>query len=145
MTEPLDSSLPQGSLNVTPEAAGYLKESGTWGRFLAIVGFVMIGLIVVVGLFAGALLGELGAPMGISGGFFSVIYLLIGVFYFFPTWYLFKFATNARDAIARKDAQALTTSLENLKSMFKFMGILMIVILGLYAIVIVFGLAGALM
>lgn len=145
MTEPLDSSLPQGSLNVTPEAAGYLKESGTWGRFLAIVGFVMIGLIVVVGLFAGALLGELGAPMGISGGFFSLIYLLIGVFYFFPTWYLFKFATNARDAIARKDAQALTTSLENLKSMFKFMGILMIVILGLYAIVIVFGLAGALM
>ncbi len=145
MTEPLDSSLPQGSLNVTPEAAGYLKESGTWGRFLAIVGFVMIGLIVVVGIFAGALLGELGAPMGISGGFFSVIYLLIGVFYFFPTWYLFKFATNARDAIARKDAQALTTSLENLKSMFKFMGIFMIVILGIYAIALVFGLAGALM
>lgn len=145
MTEPLDSSLPQGSLNITPEAAGYLKESGSWGRFLAIMGFVFIGLVILVGLFAGAVLGQIGAPMGISGGFFSILYLLIGLLYFFPVWYLFKFATNARSAIDRKDGQALTTSLENLKSMFKFMGIFMIIILALYAVAIVFGLAGALM
>jgi len=73
-------------LGIDPTAKAHLSEAARWARFLAIVGFVLIGIIVLVGLFAGSLLGtmasglqrnELGSSAGVLGGFFAIIYILL--------------------------------------------------------------------
>ncbi|WP_181163642.1 DUF5362 family protein [Pontibacter mangrovi] len=130
---------------ITPPSAHYLREIAKWGKFLAIVGFVGVGIMVLVGLFAGATMGmflpkeSINSSAGmISGGFFTVFYLLFALLYFFPVLYLYRFSGKMQEALRLQDEELLTTSFSNLKSLFKFMGILTIIILGFYVLSLVF-------
>ncbi|MEP6803590.1 MAG: DUF5362 family protein [Flavobacterium sp.] len=58
--------------------------------------------------------------------------------------YLFKFSSNAKKAFRENDTEALTHSLEYLKSHYKFIGIFMIAILVLYGLIFVFTILGSL-
>jgi hypothetical protein len=60
--------------------------------------------------------------------------------YFFPTWYLFKFSKSIKEAIRHKSNQELELALENHKSFFKFMGMLMVIVLAIYGGIIIVGL-----
>lgn len=150
--ETIDQHMAQSSgsspLSISGEAANYLKEIGGWSFFLAIVGFVFVGFCVVFAFFAGAIFSAAGQATGqempFPGGgmFLGAIYFFVAAFYFFPVYFLFRFATGVKKALALKDNTALTTALEHLKSHYKFIGILMIVILGLYALIFVGALIG---
>jgi hypothetical protein len=76
----------------------------------------------------------------------GLIYVFIGLLYFFPVYYLFKFSSQVRTALINKNSQQLDSAFENLKSHYKFIGILMIITLSIY---VLFGggalLAGAFM
>lgn len=138
-----------------------LTEAAKWGKFLAIVGFVMCGLIVILAFFIGTIMTSLGAlgsmgdmegmegmggsglPGFMGGAFLTVLYLLIGLLYFFPCLFLFRFADKMQLALRSEDQQYLTTSFENLKSLFKFMGILTIIVLCLYALGILIAIISA--
>jgi cell division protein FtsX len=63
--------------------------------------------------------------------------MLIGALYFFPSLYLYQFASKVKQAILLTDKIQMAASLEKLKSFFKFWGIFMIVILGFYALMLV--------
>ena len=138
------------SLTVTSEIRSYLKETAKWAYFLSIVGFVMLAFIVVGGIFSATILGSSmsslspgmpgGAPVMMSGGLMMVVYLAIAALYFFPTLYLYRYAKKMKVALANDDQLFLAESFKNLKSMFKFMGILMAIILGFYGIIIILGL-----
>lgn len=133
-----------GSLSVTSTAVSYLKETCGWGKFLAIVGFCFVGLMVIFGIFTGSIFASLGQENPF-GGFIGLFYVAIGLLYFFPALYLFKYSTKLKKAIATKNNEVLTEAFENEKSMFKFMGIFTIITLGVYVLAIVGGvLAGAL-
>ena len=133
-------------LTVSPLASGYLNETGKWGKFLAIVGFCVIGLIVMIGLFAGTIFSSMDEALPFPGFMMGLIYVLIGLLYFFPVYYLFKFSSQVRTALINKNSQQLDSAFENLKSHYKFIGILMIITLSMY---VLFGggalLAGAFM
>jgi hypothetical protein len=96
----------------------------------------MCGLLIVFALIAGtfASLNPLGGTMG-AGGFMQIV-LLLGMvaLYFFPCLYLFNFAKKMQLALRNNDQINLNDSLKNLKSNFKYVGILTIVMLSLYAI-----------
>jgi uncharacterized membrane protein YjgN (DUF898 family) len=142
-------------LSIDPAAKAHLSEAARWARFLSIVGFVIIGLIVLIGIFAGSILGSMTSGLGgnelgnarVSGGmmgsFFLVIYILVAALYFFPCLFLFRFAAKMKMALASNDQEALNTSFQNLKKLLRFVGILTIIVLAFYAIALVFGLLGA--
>jgi len=146
---PLDSlSSSSSGLVVNGESAGYLKETGGWARFLAIVGFCTIALVLVLAFFVGSLMSSFGMGSQLAGMEFimGLYYFGIALLYFFPTLFLFRFATNAIDAVQANDTPTLVTSLKNLKSCFKFIGILTAIGLGLLVLMLIFGLlAGAMM
>jgi len=138
------------NLLITDESRMYLAETAKWAKFLAIVGFVFTALIVVLGVFFGSIMGAMmsGFPeesgsvaMGGLGGAMGFFYVIMGLIYFFPCYYLYKFATRAKLALANNDTDALTDALANHKSVYKFMGILMIIVLAFY----VLGIAAALL
>ncbi len=143
----LDSAEYSGTtdeIRFTSESLGYLKETAKWGTFLAIVMFVILGLIVLGGLFMGTLMGSLPMGdmpgMGSMGGVFMTIYfLVIAAIYFYPTLKLFQFSKKCKLAIATNSTELMTEALGNLKSCYKFIGILMAIFLGIYALIFVIG------
>jgi small-conductance mechanosensitive channel len=127
---------------LTSLALDHLKEMRKWTNFLAIVGFILSGIIIVFGLFAGTLfqsLNELSVtpfPMGLLG----LIYIAMGVLYLIPAYQLYKFSQQMKLALESKQSDFFTTSFNHLRKMFKFLGILMVIVLSLYAVMFLFGL-----
>jgi len=130
-------------------ASAYLGETARWAKFLAIVGFIFCGLLALFALFAGsifsaAMRGFGGGGIAFGGGaVLTVVYLLLALLYFFPCLYLFRFASKMQVALGNNDQQQLSESFKNLKSCYRFMGILMIIILGFYALVLIVTIIGA--
>ena len=147
--QPLDSNFGEG-LHLSGRSLDYLKETAKWAKFLAIVGFVGLGLIllifVLLGLFLGStglsgMGGEEAAIFGVMGaaGMFFYVAIFIAI-YFMPTLFLYRFATNMQTALRTEDSESLQTSLSNIKSLFKYVGILTMIILILYGIIFLFSL-----
>lgn len=124
----------------------FLKETAKWTKFLAILGFVGIGLMVLgslVMLFApSSLMSNGDFPFG-GKIFIMLLYLAFAVLYYFPISYLYHFSENTKKAIENNDNNAIRDAFEFLKSHYKFMGILTIILLSFYAIMIFIGLIGA--
>ncbi len=143
MTEFSASS--NNNLMLEDTARIHLAESAKWGRFLSIVAFVMIGLMVLGALaimaVGSTLFSSIPNGLGTVSGFaFGFIYLIIAAIYLYPTMKLHNFAKNAKLALASNNSQLLTESLGNLSSIFKFFGIVTAIVLGIYALFFVFGL-----
>lgn len=139
------SEIGEFELQLNESAKGFLKETSKWAYFLSILGYIGIGFIVLAAVFAGALfafIGNLSREMNsfgaMGGSFISALYLMIAAFYFFPVYYLNKFATNAKIALRDNDSKLLADSFEYLKSHYKFMGIMALIILSFYALIMVF-------
>ena len=124
----------------------FLKETAKWTKFLAILGFVGIGLMVLgslVMLFApSSLMSNGDFPFG-GKIFMMLLNLAFAVLYYFPISYLYQFSENTKKAIENNDNNAIRDAFEFLKSHYKFMGILTIILLAFYAIMIFIGLIGA--
>lgn len=134
-------------LQIDHQSNNYLSEAAKWGKFLAIMGFIFCGLLVLVALFAGTLMASMmsgfgGADTGsagaaVGGGIITFVYIIFALIYFFPCLYLFNFSAKMQAALRSNQQELLNTSFRNLKSCFKFMGILMIVMLAFWALGII--------
>jgi hypothetical protein len=127
-------------LQVNETAIEYLKSSAKWSLFLAIMGFVGIAFM-IVGAVAIATVGSLtGAAMGgipeMQTGI-ALLYIVLALLYFFPVYYLYKYASDMKNALNQRDNVLLTNSFGYLKSHHKFLGVSMIVIISLYILVII--------
>ena len=123
------------------EINGYLKETSTWGKFLAIVGYITVGIFVMLALFmmfgASQLSNYTQSPMPMPFVFLGFIYLVLAGLYLIPINNLHKFAIRMKGGILQQDKAMVTSGFENLKSLFKFMGIFTIVILSMYALILI--------
>ncbi len=146
-TELEDSSFSPHSLVINKEAVGYLRGIAKWGKILAIIGFVMIALTVLFALFAGSYFEPLIQDMeddsiSINTTLISLLYLVIAVIYFFPVLYLYRFSAKLQSALEMHSEDKAAESFKNLNSLFKFFGILTIVVFGIYAISLIAMLIG---
>ncbi len=128
-------------LTVDQSGKAHLAEAARWARFLAIVGFVVCALVVLIGVFFSSFLGVLSNRYGgdnpygaVSftpgmGAVMAFYYIVIALIYFFPCLFLFRFATKMKVALASNDQETLNTSFQNLKATFRYMGIVTIVML----------------
>ncbi|EJF09964.1 MULTISPECIES: hypothetical protein [Pontibacter] len=123
---------PQG-LSINLESRDFLQNTAKWGKFLAIIGFVGVGIMVLFGVIALTMGASLGGG-AISGTFLSLFYLLFAALYLLPVLYLYRFSSNMQTGLMTGDEETIAASFKNLKSLFKFMGVLTIVFLGFYAL-----------
>ncbi|SEW07646.1 hypothetical protein SAMN05421841_0917 [Chryseobacterium wanjuense] len=118
----------------------FLTEAARWTTFLAILGYIGIGFMVIAALFmmtVGASMSSYKSIMPMGGGLlFSLIYLAFAALYFFPVNYLYKFSSNMKSALRSNNQAELTKAFEYLKSHYKFIGILTIIVFGLYILAI---------
>jgi len=127
----------EGQVVINEEMKQYLLESAKWGKFLAILGFIGLGLLAIFSLMMILGLSFLSAlAKGIPMWGIGFIYLIMIAVYYFPTMYLYRFSDRIKQGVLSNDASVLTDGFLNLKKMFKFLGIMTIVILALYALIL---------
>ncbi len=141
-------------LSIDASASSYLSETARWGRFLAIVGFIGCGFMILMGLLMSFLpmtpgsgfvtrTGEYTSTAGGARVLMMIIYIVFGIISIFPYLYLHRFSTKVKLAMQTSEQEVLASAFANLKSLFKFYGVLTIIMLGFLALGIVIAIIGA--
>ena len=124
-------------LRIDSASKSFLAEAARWTTFLAILGYIGIGFMVLAALAMMTIGSSVSVgPMG-GGAWISIIYLALAAFYFLPINYLYRFSSNMKEALRTNNQASLTKSFEYLKSHYKFIGILTIVLFAIYILMII--------
>lgn len=122
-------------------AKNHLKETAKWARFLAIVGLIGLSILVIASVIAAVTINNktnnyyddpVSGTAEVAGTIIGM--LMIVALYFFPCYFLLRFSAKMNSALASDDAATLNESLRNLKVTFRYMGILTIIFLALFAL-----------
>ena len=120
-----------------------LQRTQPWVRFLAIMGFIAAGFMVLVGLAAGVAGAATGRLETIG---LMVVYPIMAVVYVFPSLFLLRYADRIRSFVASGREQDLAGALDAQRSFWKFAGIMTIVSVVVGILISVFAvLAGVVM
>jgi len=114
-----------------------LDTTRKWTMFLAILGFIGLGVMLIIGLFAGVFLSVFrtsNIPLGFPEWLVFIIVLILAAVYFFPVLFLFRFSKHVSGAVKSLDKQEMQKALRNLRSYFMYSGILVILVLTVYLI-----------
>ena len=124
-------NLIETELIVDSTISAHLKETAVWGKFIAVIGFIYSGLILLAAFFAASMFAKFtGNSNGIfAGSMVGIVYLAFSGVMFFMSMYLFKFAKNTQVALRTNDQESLVASFKNLKIYFRFAGIITVVAL----------------
>lgn len=136
----METSLENKKIEIEQETLKHLNTTRKWAMFLAIIGFIILGLIVIIGLIAGTFLTAFnsgGKDLGIPESLMFVPILLLAVIYFFPVLFLFRFSKHTSHAVQTLDKLEFHKAIKNLKSFFVYIGVLIIIILSLYIVVLI--------
>ncbi|MGJ7032117.1 DUF5362 family protein [Niabella hirudinis] len=124
------------NLEINEQGKVYIGEASKWARFLGIIGLIALSVILIAGvgvLMAGSSMMQ-ASGMPIPGAALGLIYIVMALLYFFPSFYLYKFGSITRKGVQTENIADLNEGLRYLKSFFRFAGILAIVIIGFYII-----------
>ncbi|MBS1740662.1 MAG: hypothetical protein JST88_08985 [Bacteroidetes bacterium] len=135
----------EANLKIDQTVKAELLETARWTKFIAIIGFVFLGLLILGAIFvaAGISIVSEAASLGNSYGIAIILlYLMIAVLYFFPIRYLYRFSVLINPAIIYNRQEDFNRAMSYQRRMFKFIGILCIIVIGLYALIFVSALIG---
>jgi hypothetical protein len=134
----------ESKIEIGPEALNNLNVTRKWTTFLSVLGFIFLGLIIVAGLATSLFLTTFKsqqANLGIPEWLMFVVFIVIGILYFFPVFFLFRFSRNTRDGIQNQDPEKLAKGFRNLRLYFAYLGIMVILVITVYFMLLIF--AGA--
>lgn len=148
--ENLETSLLDVNLTIDTQSDRYLRETAKWNKFLAILSFIFSGLMILAGVFltfaAGFMMSSTQLMPFAGMGFFWLIYFLVfAVLTIIPNIYRYRFAAQVLQALDTNDQVTLTSSLGNLKSFYRFYGIMMIVVISIYVLIFLFAMVAGMM
>jgi uncharacterized membrane protein YjgN (DUF898 family) len=138
-------------LSIDPIGKSHLSDTTKWAKFLAIVGMVICGLVVIFGIIAAISLSNAegdfqrqfgrrsrsyGSEVGIT---LMITYIIIAVIYFFPCMFTLRFANHMQNAMRSNDQASLNESFKNLKVTFRYVGILTIIFIALFLLGLLIG------
>ena len=108
--------------------------------FLSVLGFIFLGLLIVVGVATSTFLTAFKSTevdLGVPESLMIVLFIIIAAIYFFPVLFLFSFSRNTRDAILNHDKLKLEKAFRNLRTYFTYIGVLVIIVLSIYLLALV--------
>jgi hypothetical protein len=148
-----NSESPLFGLTIDPMIKSHLSETARWGKFLAIVGFICCVLIVIGGIYFVTSFGAIERAYGLNEGVsltgmgpgIAVLYICIAILYFFPCLFLLRFSNKMKSALVADNQADLTVSFQNLKVLFRYVGILTIIVMSIYVLALLFGGLGMMM
>ena len=129
------------TLELTEDINQNLHSAGKWSQFLAILGFIGTGFMVLAGITMSIVTAFVPGPtanlLPFPMALFGLLYIVIAGVYFLPIYYLFRFSNSIKQAVALKKQDQLSNAFNNLRAHYKTFGIIAIVFMCLYPIMIV--------
>ena len=149
MKENTEDTVQQPPLVVSEDMRSYIYDMAKWANFLAIVGFVISGFLILTSFtigsamrtdpkLAAAMAASRLSPIGIT-----VFCLVYAFAVFYPSLLMFKYASKAKLGVLYGEQASLDEAFGKMKSLFKFWGIITIALLSLYIVFIVIGIITA--
>lgn len=129
------------TLELTEEINHNLHSAGKWSQFLAILGFIGVGFLVLSGITMSVVMAFI--PNSTANIFpfplflLGFLYIIFAGVYFLPVLYLYRFSSSIKQAVALKKQDQLSSAFNNLRAHYKTFGIIMIVFMCLYPILII--------
>lgn len=116
----------QSTLKLDDQGILQLKQIRKWTALLSILGFVFLAVIVLISV---VVLVNMKGVGDNKRQLLSVVPLTVmGVIYFFPIFYLWKFSKLSKESIANNDTLKLSVALKYLKAHYRFMAILILIV-----------------
>jgi len=133
-----DSSSPPDSFTISEAMLQSLQQTKPWAKFLSILGFITIFFIVIAGIvnmftFSNIKTDSSPLPFFLLG----TMNILMGLLYFFPSLFLFRFASSIDRLLNGGGPREMEEALSNQRSFWKFIGILTLVFFALAVIGII--------
>ncbi len=127
-------------IEIGQESINHLNTIRKWAMFMSILGFITLGLLIIIGLIMGTFLtafnsGEAGP--GLPESLIIIFVLLMAAVYFFPVLYLFRFSKHTANAVEKLDKEELYKAIKNLKSYFVYLGVLIVIGLVFYLVALI--------
>ena len=104
--------------------ADILRRTQPWTRLMGIMGFIMVGFMMVVGIIGGLAGIATGDPTALVLLF---IYPVLALLYIFPALYLVRYSGRIREFVSSGQGQQLEAALDAQRAFWKFVGILSLV------------------
>ena len=143
------------SLTIDPSSKSHLMDAAKWARFIAIAGMILLALGLLLSFLTATAWADSenmrliinGREDGELTAMSRVVYLVITIFFllvlFFPFLFLLQFANKVRTALEANQQGDLNIAFQNLKRYLRYVGILILIILGIYLLAFVLGLISA--
>lgn len=130
-------STPSDGLYLTRESENLLKSIAKWTKFLSILGFAILGVMLIIILSAGVLISGMNSYAmatdmhpyipGVFSWGYALFYIIMIVVYFVPLFFLFRFSNRVKIAVETKSITTLNQSFRFLNTHYMFIGILALV------------------
>jgi Family of unknown function (DUF5362) len=134
------------SIEVDEEGKSILLEMVRWTKFLAIISFVMLAIMMLGGFAMGAVfqsaMSQNPALAGISSVAIILYYLVLGAIILYPALLLYRYSIRMKDALQTASKEKFNQAIRYLKNVFQYNGILIIIGLCLYAVFFIFTIIG---
>jgi hypothetical protein len=136
-----------GGESITPSLVSALVKTRPWVMLIGVMTMVGCGLLILVGIFMAFLgMGEMDDELGAGFGLvIAIVYLLMAFLYFFPGLYLLRYGRAIKEVDRVANGDTIESALRHQLAFWRFVGILTLVGVGLYVLVIVFGMFAAMM
>ena len=146
--------------NLTELMLIYLKGASPWLKFIGILGFVFSGLTFMWGLSLMALIprtwqawgfspgfesfSDLTAAMGLAfGGSMGLFSCIGGIIMFIPSIFIYKYGEKINSFLKTGSIEDLEIAFKNNKSLWKYLGIICIIMLAFIPVAIISGIVVA--
>ncbi len=130
----LDTQEIRSPAGLTPRAIESIRKGGNWMMFFAILLFVYMALLLVIGVWMG---NETGL-----GGAMIISYLIVDVVLFFPAYFLYQAANHFKNFASGGSEEILEEGLVKNAFYWTFMGVLTIIFFSIFVIALIAGGAG---
>jgi hypothetical protein len=131
----------QRKMELGDESMKTLNKARKWTMFLAVTGFIFLGLIIVLGLLTGTFLTAFNKSdnaQGIPDLFLIAGFAAAALINFFPIFFLYRFSTYSAKAVSSNNPGDLKKALLYLKRFFIFLSLLLITAIVLYIAGLIF-------
>lgn len=139
---------PDSSAAAPPELPRHLISTldslRKYTHFLGLVTWIGAGLLILMGLFTAFFMNTLGSTLGEEVGFLGQVggagaglfYMLIALLYYFPGKYLVETSKKLKQALRSHSLEELYQCFPPLQRFFKFIGVLIMIMLIFYGIIL---------
>ena len=122
-TDTTDSK--EGKKYLSPQLKTSVEEISKWAKFLGVIGFISLGLIIMAGFNKGSDANKTWS-------------LIFAVIFFFPVLYMFNFGRKGLAGIKGNSKNDVEDAFENLRSFFRFFGVISAILVGIFGIGLTF-------